>query len=69
VVGAHAVADDHVAATILRTAEDVHADLVALTTHARGSSRLVIGSTADEVLRGRTGATLVVRPTLPLARG
>ena len=69
VVGVHAVADDDAAATILRLTSEVHADVVAMTTHARGASRFIVGSTVDKVLRGRAGVTLLVRPTAPTPRG
>lgn len=69
VVGTHALADDDAARTILRMLPEVHADVVAMSTHGRGTSRLIVGSTVDRVLRGRTGATLLVRPSLPVPRG
>ena len=68
VVAGHVFPDDHASDAILRMARDLGADVVAMTTHGRGTSRLVIGSTVDRVLAGRTGATLVVRPTLPIPR-
>lgn len=55
------VADDPGAALIVAAA-DVGADLVAMTTHARGVARLFVGSTADRLLRGRHGATLLMHP-------
>jgi nucleotide-binding universal stress UspA family protein len=53
---------EHAGRTILETAFEVGADVVAMTTHGRGVSRLLTGSTVDTVMRGRTGATLLVRP-------
>jgi nucleotide-binding universal stress UspA family protein len=48
---------------ILDTATEQHADLIALSTHGRGSvSRLVYGSVADKVMRGATIPVLVYRP-------
>jgi nucleotide-binding universal stress UspA family protein len=68
VVAGHVFTDDHASAAILRMARDVGAEIVAMTTHGRGTSRLIVGSTVDRVLAGRTGATLVVRPTVPIPR-
>jgi nucleotide-binding universal stress UspA family protein len=50
------------AAVIIETAKAQGADVVAMTTHGRGMSRLVVGSVADKVLRGGPRALLVVRP-------
>ncbi len=50
------------ASTIIEAANREHAEVVALATHGRGVSRLVIGSVADKVLRGGPGAVLAVRP-------
>jgi len=47
---------------ILAAAKNREADLVAVATHGRGASRLIIGSVADKVLRGTASAVLVVRP-------
>ena len=69
VAGVHAIVEDDVPAGILRAADEADADVLAMTTHARGVSRLVVGSTVDEVLGGRSGATLLLRPTAPAARG
>ena len=54
--------DDNVARVIIDTAEKRGADLVAMATHARGLSRLVIASVADKVVRGGPGAVLLIRP-------
>ncbi len=51
------------AAAILDIAHAVQADLVAMTTHGRGASRLLIGSVADKVLRAATTPLLLYRPT------
>lgn len=51
---------------ILRVAEDIGAELIAMSTRGRGASRLVVGSTVDHVLCRRRGATLLVRPTMPV---
>src|SRR5579862_397307 len=48
---------------ILRTATMTRADLIALATHGRGGlARVLVGSVAEEVLRGSTGPVLVTRP-------
>jgi nucleotide-binding universal stress UspA family protein len=48
--------------TILEVARRRGADLVAMTTHGRGASRLVIGSVTDKVLRGGHLPMLVFHP-------
>lgn len=55
------LAEDPADAVILAAAA-TGADLVAMTTHARGLGRLFIGSTADGLLKGRHGATLLMHP-------
>lgn len=48
---------------ILEIADQVNADLIALATHGRGGlKRSLIGSVADEVLRGAETTVLVYRP-------
>lgn len=64
-VGVQAVTGEDAGAVLARLAREVHADVIALTTHGRGASRLFIGSTVDHVLRARRGATLLVRPSVP----
>ncbi len=49
------------ATAILREAALVGADLIALETHGRGISRLLIGSVADKVVRGSPLPVLVCR--------
>jgi nucleotide-binding universal stress UspA family protein len=49
------------ATAILKEAALVGADLIALETHGRGASRLLIGSVADKVVRGSTIPVLVCR--------
>jgi nucleotide-binding universal stress UspA family protein len=47
---------------IIKTEEEVNADLVAMSTHGRsGISRFAIGSVADKVLRGGSVPVLMVR--------
>ena len=53
----------HTAQGILDAAVEHQVDLIALSTHGRGSmSRLVHGSVADKVIRGATAAVLVCHP-------
>ena len=53
---------DGVATTVLERASRTAADVVAITSHGRGLSRLVVGSVADKLLRGSSVAVLVARP-------
>lgn len=53
---------DSIARGIIETATRRQADCVALATHGRGLSRLVIASVADKVLRGGPGAVLSIHP-------
>ena len=54
------VVADRAAHAILSQAED---DLVVISTHGRtGVERALVGSVADKVVRGATGAVLVIRP-------
>ncbi|WP_136808238.1 universal stress protein [Desulfosediminicola flagellatus] len=47
---------------IIKTEEEVNADLVAMSTHGRGGiSRFAFGSIADKVMRGGTTPVLMVR--------
>lgn len=51
------------ASGILHVADEERVDLIALTTHGRGFvSRLLLGSVADEVVRGARVPVLVYRP-------
>lgn len=60
------VEDDNAARAILRVADEVDADLIAMATHGRGGvTRLVLGSVADKVIRGTDRPVLVVRPEIP----
>ena len=60
-----------VAGTIASLARHLRADLVALTTHDRGASRLFVGSVADKVLHDTHCALLICHgqaaPTSPVA--
>ena len=47
---------------ILRAADEINADMIAMSTHGRsGLRRLAFGSTTDKVLRGASGPVLLVR--------
>jgi nucleotide-binding universal stress UspA family protein len=51
------------AETILEFAQEMHADLIAMSTHGRsGLARWFIGSTADKVVRAATLPVLLARP-------
>jgi nucleotide-binding universal stress UspA family protein len=52
-----------VAGTILARAEEIDADLIVMGTHGRtGLSHLVLGSVAEQVIRGASCPVLTVRP-------
>jgi nucleotide-binding universal stress UspA family protein len=51
-VEVHIVVEMSVAQTILEFARSHGVDVIAISTHGRGISRLVVGSVADKVLRG-----------------
>ena len=47
---------------IIKASEDLHADLIAMSTHGRsGLSRLALGSVTEKVLRGSSRPVMVVR--------
>lgn len=56
------VVDDHAANALLRCVATYKTDLVAMATHGRGLSRLIVGSVSDKVLRGAARPVLLVRP-------
>ncbi|HET7461800.1 MAG TPA: universal stress protein [Longimicrobium sp.] len=69
VSGARVVVDPSASLAILREAELLGVDLVAMATHGTGGARsLLLGSTAAQVLRGIRKPLLLFRPP-PLARG
>ena len=49
------------AAAILRVADAQDVDLIAMSTHGRGGTRLIVGSVADKILRGTSSSLLVCR--------
>lgn len=59
---AQIVVNDHVAQAILDFAHAQNIDAIAMTTHGRGASRLVVGSIADKVLRATNLPMLLTRP-------
>jgi nucleotide-binding universal stress UspA family protein len=57
------VVADQPASAILEKGTPPAIDLIALATHGRrGLSRLLLGSTADKIIRGSTVPVLVYRP-------
>jgi nucleotide-binding universal stress UspA family protein len=60
-VSAEARGGHRVGETIVQVAVERDSDLVAMTTHGRGASRLLIGSVADKVMRGTTCNFLMSR--------
>ena len=47
--------------TIATVATDRDIDLIAMTTHGRGASRLIVGSVADKVIRATTCSLMLMR--------
>jgi nucleotide-binding universal stress UspA family protein len=58
----HVVVDSAIASTIVDFARANAIDLIAMSTHGRGLSRLLLGSVADKVLRGSGVPMLLFRP-------
>ena len=56
------VVDERAAQAIIEYARANDVDLVAMCTHGRGASRLLVGSVADKVLRGSGLAVVLHRP-------
>lgn len=64
----HVMVTGNTATAIIALAKARQADAIAMSTHGRGVSRLVIGSIADKVLRGCDVPLLIHRPaTVPAA--
>ncbi len=61
-VSAEARGGHRVGETIGQVAVERDSDLIAMTTHGRGASRLLLGSVADKVIRGTTCNILMSRP-------
>lgn len=61
-VDPHVIVARHAAPAIVGFAKQYGADMIAMTTHGRGASRLVVGSVAGRVLRDAGLPVLVVRP-------
>jgi nucleotide-binding universal stress UspA family protein len=58
----HVVVSENAGAAIADHASKSHADLIAMTTHGRGMSRLLLGSVTDAVLRSSSVPMLLLRP-------
>ena len=56
------VVGGNVAATLIDLARRKHADLIAMSTHSRGASRLMLASVTDKVLRSTDLPLLLVHP-------
>ena len=66
-VGAHMLLEDEPADGILKTADELQADVIVVGTHGRtGISRLRFGSVAEAIVRRSTRPVLVVGPGVPL---
>lgn len=64
------VREGAVAETILYVAEELHADLIAMSTHGRtGALRWILGSVADRVARTAPIPVLLIRPTEGKSQG
>lgn len=61
-VDPHLVVDEHTDTAIVDFIKEHRIDLIAMTTHGRGASRLVLGSVADAILRATNAPMLVIRP-------
>jgi len=58
----HVTVHKQVARAILDFAHEQEVDVICMSTHGRGASRLVLGSVADKVLRGATMPVVLRRP-------
>ncbi len=61
-VDSHVVVSGHAAQAIVDQAEARNIDVIAMSTHGRGASRLLLGSVADKVLRSSRVPVLLYRP-------
>jgi nucleotide-binding universal stress UspA family protein len=61
-VDARVVVAEHAAQAIVDQAAACDADVIAMSTHGRGASRLLLGSAADKVLRSSRVPVLLFRP-------
>jgi len=68
-VDTHVEVSEKVAQAIADFVKAHNIDLVAMSTHGRGASRLFLGSVADKVLRSVDVPMLLHRPVAPAARG
>jgi nucleotide-binding universal stress UspA family protein len=63
------VVASHVAQAILDFARGHSVDAMALSTHGRGASRLIVGSVADKILRGTGLPVMLYRPARVVETG
>lgn len=68
VVETSVVVDEHTAAAIIDYAKAHDVDLIAMSTHGRGASRLLLGSVADKVLRS-SGLSVLMHHPAAMASG
>jgi nucleotide-binding universal stress UspA family protein len=61
-IDSHVVVSGHAAQAIVDQAEALKIDVIAMSTHGRGASRLLLGSVADKVLRSSRVPVLLYRP-------
>jgi nucleotide-binding universal stress UspA family protein len=61
-IDAHVAVSGHAAQTIVDQADALNIDIIAMSTHGRGASRLLLGSVADKVLRSSRVPVLLYRP-------
>ena len=61
-VNSEVIVDERPAQAVIDYARGSEADLIAMCTHGRGASRLLVGSVADKVLRGSGLPVLLHRP-------
>ena len=66
-IATQVLVDPQPALAILRGAQELGSDVIALATHGNGGvRRLLLGSVADKVLRGADRPVLLYRPAAPL---
>ena len=68
-VQAAVVVNTHIAPAIIKFARAHGVDMIAMSTHGRGTSRLFLGSIADKVIRASELPMLVYRPVEALVKG
>lgn len=68
-IDAHVAVSGHAAQAIVDQADALNVDVIAMSTHGRGASRLLLGSVADKVLRSSRVPVLLYRPVEVRATG